>query len=361
MKKLVYQINYYKSIIKIYLKSEKSDIVKQNFLDLGILDSTISSSNLGDLIIFESVIKNIREVFKNDFLTTYPTQIHTSKDAKYLMSQKRMLFVTGTNLLSSNFETRYQWKINYSYKKFLENKVVLVGVGWWQYQGDINKYTSKIYNSILTKNLIHSVRDDYSVEKLNSIGIKNVVNTSCPTLWNITPMDCLNIPTLRAKSVATTLTFYKKNIADDLKMLKILSGKYDKVYLWIQSFQDLYYLEEIHHELKNIELIPPTIEAFDSLLKRGDVDYIGTRLHAGIRAIQNGIRTLILAVDNRAVEIARNINLNVIKRENVDAIQSFIDEEYITNLVLPIDNIELFKKSLHNFRNENTVPVSLNQ
>ena len=355
MNRIIYIKNYYKNYLKSYFKLNHFNDTKGKYLDLGILNSSIASSNLGDWIIFESVYHQLKEIFKQDFFTNYPTQIHTSFDAKFLMSEKKLLFVSGTNLLSSNLETRNQWKIDFSHRNFLKNKVVLLGVGWWQYQGDINKYTSKIYNSILNKNIIHSVRDNYSVEKLNSIGIKNVINTSCPTLWDITPKDCLNIPTLKAENVVTTLTCYKKNNADDSKMIKILSGNYQKVYLWIQGFEDLSYLEEIHPDSRNIEIVPPTVEAFDNILKNKNVDYVGTRLHAGIRALQKGIRSLILAVDNRAVEIGRDINLNVIKRENVEEIQSFIDNKYETNLNMPLENIQLFKESLVNFRKENTI------
>ncbi len=271
------------------------------------------------------------------------------------MSQKSLLFISGTNLLSSNLESRYQWKIDNSHRKFLFNKVALVGVGWWQYQGNINSYTSRIYKSVLNQEIIHSVRDKYSVDKLNSIGINNVLNTSCPTLWDISPEKCKNISKTKAENVVTALTCYKKNKSDDEKMLKILSKNYKKVYLWIQSFLDLEYLNEIGLNIQNLEIVPPTLEAYDNLLKKGDIDYIGTRLHAGIRAIQNDVRTLILAVDNRAIEISKDINLNVVKRENVEDIKYFINENYETKIVLPSENIQKFKKVLVDYRNTNTI------
>ncbi|MEZ5105564.1 MAG: polysaccharide pyruvyl transferase family protein [Draconibacterium sp.] len=330
-------------------------ILKLLFLDLGILNSSIGSANLGDLIIYESVYENLRKVFHSDFFTNYPTQLHTSFDAKYLMSQKKLLFISGTNLLSSNLEARYQWKIESSHRKFLNNKVVLLGVGWWQYQGEINGYTSKIYNSVLSKDVIHSVRDSYSVNKLNSIGIENVINTSCPTLWGIYPEKCKKISTTKAENVVTTLTHYKKSHKDDGTMLKILSANYKTVYLWIQSYADLLYLDEIDPKGKNIVLVPPTLEAYDELLAKGKIDYIGTRLHAGIRALQNDHRTLILAVDNRAIEISNDVNLNVIKREDVNEVVHFINKPYETMIKLPEKNIALFKESLVKFRGENTI------
>ena len=355
MKNLIYLKNYYKAYLLSHLRLIKDKKEKGKYLDLGILNSSIASTNLGDIIIYESVYNHLRKVFSDDFFTDYPTQIHIATDAKYLMSQKNLLFISGTNLLSSNLESRYQWKIDNSHRKFLFNKVVLVGVGWWQYQGDINNYTSKIYKSVLNQKVYHSVRDHYSVDKLNSIGIKNVLNTSCPTLWNITPAKCESIPKIKADKVVTTLTCYKKNIELDKKMLMILSKNFNKVYLWIQSFLDLEYLDEIGLDIPNLELIPPTVEAYDEVLNQGGIDYIGTRLHAGIRAIQKNIRTLILAVDNRAIEISKDVNLNVIKRENVEDVKAFIDNSYETKILLPYENIELFKKTLVEFRKENTI------
>lgn len=358
MKRLVYWKNYYRNFFKFYLKSylrlNNIENTKSSYLDLGILNSSIGSSNLGDLIIFESVYKHLRGIFCDDFFTNYPAQLHISHDAKYLMSQKKLHFISGTNLLSSNLESKFQWKIDSSHRMFLRNKVVLVGVGWWQYQGKVNSYTSRIYNAVLNKELMHSVRDDYSVEKLNSIGINNVVNTSCPTLWDITPAQCRNIPTHKGQNVVTTLTYYKQNKIYDAKMLEILGENYDTVYLWLQGYNDFKYLDEIKPGIKNVEIIPPTLEAYDALLDKGGIDYIGTRLHAGIRAIQKNIRTLILAVDNRALEVGDGINLNVIKREKVEDIIFFINGDYETNIKVPYENIELFKKSLLKFRNENT-------
>ena len=354
MKQLIYfknfYRNYFKSYLKSYLKPDQNIGRSSNYYDLGILNPAIGTSNLGDFIIYESVYKNLREIFREDSFTNFPTQLHTSFDAKFSMSQKALLFVSGTNLLASNIEKRVQWKINNSHRRFLRNKVVLVGCGWWQYQNGINSYTEKIYKSVLNQDLTHSVRSNYTVEKLNSIGIKNVLNTSCPTLWGIVPEVCREVPTEKSDDVITTLTSYNKEAADDLKMLELLGKNYRTVYLWLQSYDDILYFNQIKPTTRNITLIPPTLERYDALLAKGGVDYVGTRLHAGIRALQKGIRTLILAVDNRAIEIGKDVNLNVIRRENVEEISSFINGRYVTDIKLPLENIQRFKNSLIDYK-----------
>ncbi len=354
MKQISYLKNYYKAYLKAYAKTYLS--LSQNgggsgkYLDIGILNPTIGTSNLGDYIVYESVYKHLREAFQKDVFTDFPTQLYSSFDTKYLMSQKNLLFVAGTNLLASNLEARQQWKINHSHRRFLKNKVVLFGCGWWQYQGEVNRYTSRIYKSILNADLIHAVRDNYTVEKLHSIGIKNVVNTTCPTLWELSPEVCRNIPVQRKDKVITTLTCYNKDKAADLKMLELLSKNYDTVFLWMQGYEDIQYLNEIKPKIENLKIIPPTLEALDAVLAHESIDYIGTRLHAGVRALQNNIRTLIVAVDNRAIEIGKDTNLNVIRREQLEGILSFIEGEYVTNIKLPHENIQAFKSSLANYK-----------
>ena len=48
-----------------------------------------------------------------------------------------------------------------------------------------------------------------------------------------------------------------------------------------------------------------------------NIDYVGTRLHAGIRALQHKKRTIIIGIDNRAIEKAKDFNLTVIDRKNI--------------------------------------------
>ena len=350
MKKLIFLKAYLKGFLVSGRRIQNNSSQKNRYRDYGILNPSIGTANLGDLIIYESVYNKLRNIYPDDLFTDFPTQLFTSHDAMSLMNERDLLFVSGTNLLSSNLERIFQWKIHFRHKTFLKNKVVLMGCGWWQYQGEINKYTAAIYKTILSKDVLHSVRDEYTANKLRSIGIDNVINTTCPTLWSLSPEKCKQIPISKAKEVVTTLTFYHKNKELDKTMLSILSNNYNKVYLWIQGMNDFHYFNEINENFQNIEFISPSIESYNALLERGNIDYIGTRLHAGVRALQNNIRTLILAVDNRAIEIGKDVNLNVIKRENVREMSNFINNDYVTDIKLPIENINKWISSLNNFK-----------
>ncbi|KAB1155783.1 polysaccharide pyruvyl transferase family protein [Flavobacterium luteum] len=346
----MFYYNYYKSLAKTYVKAffqkENAKQANINFLDIGIINPSIGTANLGDLIIYDAVINELRSHYPNDLFTNYPSQLHTNYEAKQMMGKKDFLFVSGTNLLTSNMNERFQWKIDPSHKIFLKNKVLLMGVGWWQYQIKPNSYTRRLYKSILKSEYLHSVRDSYTYNMLQDIGITNVINTSCPTLWGLKPDLCASIPKKKASNVITTLTFYKSDTQLDRKMLEILIEKYETVYLWVQGIEDIGYLNKIYARADKIKLVAPTIEAYNKILEEPSIEYLGTRLHAGIRALQKGVRTLIVAVDNRAVEIGKDTNLNVIKREDIEQMHDFIDLPYQTKINLPQENIDRWRASL---------------
>lgn len=316
---------------------------------IGIMDPTVGTSNQGDFIIKDAVSQHVASLFPNAFFTNYPSQLHRQLDTVLQQrDNEQLLFVAGTNLLSSNMDFYYQWKIGPLDARFLKNRYVLFGVGWWQYQSTPNAYTRWLYQNVLSTQYLHAVRDSYSEQKLREAGIDNVLNTSCPTLWNMTPDRCRAIPTRRATDVVTTLTFYHKHPQHDKQLLDQLLRNYRRVYVWIQGVRDLEYLNELNYAAEErLIAVAPSLRAFDAVLQQPDIEYVGTRLHAGVRALQHGNRMLILAVDNRALEISRDTNLNVIPREEVDRVADFIDGEYQTLIRLPEEAINRWKNQFN--------------
>ncbi|MBO5140007.1 MAG: hypothetical protein J6B76_05055, partial [Peptococcaceae bacterium] len=74
------------------------------------------------------------------------------------------------------------------------------------------------------------------------------------------------------------------------------------------------------------------------------VDYVGTRLYAGIHALNHKVRSIILAVDNRATEMGRDVNLPVIQRSEIaKTLENKINSEFATDIQIKQDNIESFK------------------
>lgn len=280
------------------------------------LNPAIGSENLGDFIIGDSVRKVLQAVFKSKQIIELPTQLQLCKKSRKLIQQADMTIIGGTNLLRGDMSKKArQWKINPIDMFSLENNVVLLGVGWWQYQNSISPYSRYLYSRVFSKDFIHSVRDNYTESKLRQAGFDNVVNTGCPTMWELSGID--SKITKPASSVVVTLTNYNKNAEKDSFVLNMVSDIYDDCWFWPQNYDDLRYAIELGCN-KKFKILSPNVASFDELVVQGQVDYIGTRLHAGIRALQKGCRALIISVDNRATEISKDTNLCVVERSTID-------------------------------------------
>jgi len=307
---------------------------------ISIFDTSIAGTNLGDHIIMDAITKNLKDIFERDFFLRIPTHDKISKPSYGYINQSDLSFIGGTNLLSSNMNSYNQWKVNLWDSLFIKN-IILMGVGWWQYQKTPNYYTKLLLNRLLSSKYIHSVRDSYTEVQLKLIGIDNVLNTACPTMWNLDQKHCSEILTTKSNEVVMTLTEYNQNESYDTKLVKTLLKNYEKVYLWIQQPGDYEYIQNIGGG--STEYISPNLEALDAILSLKQVDYIGTRLHAGIRALQYKRRSLILGVDNRAFEIAKDTNLPVINRFDIEGIEKWINSKFVTEIKLPEKNIKRWK------------------
>lgn len=307
-----------------------------------LYDPAVSSLNMGDHIISDAVKKQIEYILKKSFIVDISTHLPVSNYLKRL-NDATFKFVCGSNLLKGRMDSRFrQWDINlYNAKKV--GPVILVGVGWWQYRNNANLYTKLLYKNVLSTEYIHSVRDSYTENQLKSIGINNVVNTSCPTMWNLTESHCKIIPLSKAENVVSTITDYNRDEIKDKMMIEILLNNYNNVYLWMQGYNDYNYFLDLNINNNRIKIVPPRLEEYDKLFQN-DIDYVGTRLHAGIRALQNNKRTIIIAIDNRAIEKQKDFNIQCITRENMALLSELINSEFSTKINIPVENIKKWKE-----------------
>lgn len=246
--------------------------------------------------------------------------------------------VCGTNILSCNMRKYGLWKLPRDLSKY--HDITLMGVGFDSYNMNYDLYTRYLFKHMFTKKGYHSVRDSFSKECLEKMGIHNVLNTGCPTMWKLTPEHCATIPEKKAKNVVCTITDYKQDLVNDKRMIEILTECYDKVYIWIQGKYDYEYLEKLGMNEKLI-ILDNNLKTFDNVLEKDDLDYIGTRLHAGIRALAYKHRSIIVSIDNRAESIAKDTGLPIIKRENVEScLKEKILGEFKTEIKLPVEDIE---------------------
>jgi polysaccharide pyruvyl transferase WcaK-like protein len=236
-----------------------------------------------------------------------------------------------------------QWKVHFR-DLFYLNKAVLMGVGWWQYQDSPDKYSKVIWNQILNKEMLHSVRDSFTEKMLIKMGVTNVINTSCSTMWNLTPEHCREINNSKADSVIATLTNYNQDRDADLSFMNCLLDNYSNVYFWPQGTGDIHYFQSLLTSLKgDVKLLNPNLESLNKTFLAGNIDYIGTCLHAGIRSLQYKVRTIIIGIDNRAIEKSHDFNLTVLDRKKIDGLNSLININIKTEINLPIENINTCK------------------
>lgn len=322
---------------------------------IGLVDPSIGQErpsenpldvNVGDQIIAEAVQDVLETRIGASEIFRVPSLRPLSKSEIDRLNEMDYVLVGGTNILSSHV-LRYRqlrWRLADIFKV---NKVILLGVGWWSYQAPPDFFTRLILRRLLSSSSVHSVRDEFTRSQLAKSGMRNVENTSCPTLWGLNGDLIDQIPTDAAENVVFTLTYYRKERKQDRALIETLCSFYNEVYFWPQGDQDLEYLRELVPEstMLGIQILRPTLEGFDSLLAGATpVDYVGTRLHAGIRALQKKRRSLIVSIDNRAKEISRDTGLPILERQEINRLTDILEGELRPNISLPEDAIRSWCK-----------------
>lgn len=315
---------------------------------LTLLDTAVGSTNRGDEIIMQCVEEELEWLIQKYFVLRTPTHLRgfgidecigQLPDSASEIYRSKYKFVCGTNLLSGNMKNRTnQWDINLLNCKPIIGSI-LIGVGGG---GEVdNKYTEKLYKKILSKEYIHSVRDDKAYKLVTSLGLK-CFNTGCVTMWKLTPEFCAMIPKKKANNAVITLTDYNKNPEIDKMIVETVLQKYEQVSFWVQGAHDLEYLQSLV-DIDQIKVLPSTVRAYEAALNE-QVDYIGTRLHAGIYAMRHGVRSIILTIDERMNAMEGCIPNNCISRNRINELGSMIDSVIETEVLIDWNAIEKWKE-----------------
>lgn len=309
---------------------------------LALLDTAAASTNLGDHIIMEAVRREIVALFSDCMIFAITSHDWMGPHSRGLARSSDWAIAGGTSLLSSHMWYRASWKVS-PIDALAGLNVVLLGAGWHQYQSAPDPYSKWLLKRVLSADRLHSVRDGYTLKMLTSMGITNVVNTGCPTLWHLTPDHCARIPRRKASAVIATVNSYRglQHPEADRRLLALLRSNYDKVYLWIQTSTDYAYARSLHDDLVYIS---PSVAALDAVLvSDADVDYVGNRLHAGIRALQRGRRSIIVAIDNRAREMGSDFGLPTIGRTEFERLERMIADPLDVAIRTPQAEIDRWK------------------
>ncbi len=312
------------------------------------LDTSIGSFNKGDEIIMECFSKELEKLFAKDFVYNLPTHVSSFHWYQVLRNSLAyrtyancdLKFVGGSNLLVKDMLTHYpQWNLNlFNYQGFKDCILCGVGAG----AGDkTNLYTKFLYKKMLNHNYFHSVRDERSKVFVESLGLK-AINTGCVTMWMLTPEHCSSIPTKKSSNVVFTLTASSIEDEKDQYLIDVLNKNYKSIYFWVQGNKDYEYIKKFKNT-DNIKIINPTKDAYEAVLEMGNIDYVGTRLHAGIYAMRHSVRSIIIAIDERARGINEANNLICIDKENITELDGLINSEFSTIIKMPFDRISQWK------------------
>ena len=195
--------------------------------------------------------------------------------------------------------------------------------------------------------LLHSVRDGYTYHKMLECGFENVIYTGCPTTWSLTPEHMQAVPRERQNEVVFTLTDYRRDPDKDRSMILQLLAMYQVVHFWPQGIHDNAYLRTLlsPEELDRLQLLAPSLAAYDHLLETvPSLEYVGTRLHGGIRALQKFRRTLIISIDNRAREMQKDKNLPVLERTDMEQLTATLAKPIVNELKIDRKAIARWKQ-----------------
>lgn len=314
-----------------------------------IYDTATGSLNIGDTIIMEAAMTELEKMFSYGHFVHYPTHYALARSTLKKAWKNDLAFVCGTNLLRNywKFKARKnQWSLRFL-DAFRMQPAILFGVGWNVYANETEWKAKVFYRNALRKDIIHSVRDSYTENKLKKCGVKNVINTGCPTLWSLTDEKMLSVPNKKANSVVFTLTDYRQDYELDTSLINTLVANYKTVYFWPQGSEDLAYFQDLSANgaanADQIKILPNNLRAYNDVLRNNKVDYVGTRLHAGIRALQLSRRAIIIGVDNRAIEMKKDVNLPVVSRESIEELIELINGIWTPSLNIPWTQIQEWK------------------
>lgn len=330
------------SNIEIRKENARKVNIRINNNRIVILDTAMNTDNIGDQIIMYFANKIIEPMLEGYDIYRIASHVYPSEDDIRVMMEAKYVIVCGTNILSPQMELYSGWKFD---KRLIHlDNIVLMGVGWWGYKKP-SLYSAYVYRKILSPKCYQSMRDSQAQRCLKELGINNTINTNCLTLWDLEE-DCCNVPIEKSDTVIFTVTGVFNDIENDQKLISILKQNYEKIFFWPQGKGDReYYTRYLADD--NIVVLGESLEAVTGFLKNTVTDYIGSRLHGGIYALHFERRVIVIAVDNRAIEIGKDTNLPVIKMTDISIqLPEMINSSWRTTLRLNKDEIKTWKESL---------------
>jgi polysaccharide pyruvyl transferase WcaK-like protein len=313
--------------------------------DPGLKDRSLKpSDNLGDVIIQQAVTRVVGALFPGHEIVRIATHDYPSNAELNRALACDWMVIGGSNIVGSYAYLYREWKLGFGQIMRLRGRAILFGGGWGWYQERPTIPARWMLNTLLSRTHLHSVRDSYTERHLRQLGFNNVINTSCPTTWPLVDRPTIGVRSVPSKDALLMLTDYRGEPEADRALVQLLLSRYERVHFWLQGARDDAYARALlGGDFARLNVIPHSYAALEAFLKSDvEFDYVGTRLHGGIRCLLAGRRGLIITVDNRAIEMARDIGLPTAPRGDLDAVTRWIDGSPLVELRLPLGNMRIW-------------------
>ncbi len=177
---------------------------------------------------------------------------------------------------------------------------------------------------------------------MREAGIDNVVATGCPSIWCL---DGFRSEAPRSGDCLVMLTDYYMDPVDDDAFLRTVRDHFPgTIFFFPQGLGDVAYLRTlpVYASLAHrLEILDRSLDNLETLCRTHPLTYVGTRLHGGVMAMSCGVPSVILGVDNRAIEKGRDFQLPVIPRPDTATLKRWLrGEAPFPKIVVPHDLIE---------------------
>jgi polysaccharide pyruvyl transferase WcaK-like protein len=315
-------------------------------IDPGRFDWSRSSPNIGDQIISRASHRELKRIYNDSCeLTSIPSHTQLDEKAYKILDKSDKVVVGGSNLFWFRLFPRASWPLRLRDVFKLRN-VCFMGVGWGSYKISTGPFGRFVCGSILNPTGHNSFRDKYSCKKALELGVPNPIFTGCHTTWAI-GRNATAFTQKKKKQCVFTLTDYAKDPHTDRMFIALLKKMYGQrnLFFWPQGSGDLSYLEQLEI-IQPYQVLKGDLPTFENFLRSTDVDYVGTRLHGGIFAMEHNKRSVIVSVDNRAVEMGQDLGLAVVSRDRLDVLAEVLEGDTHYELTIPHANIDLWGSNL---------------
>lgn len=318
--------------------------MKIGLIDPALYSVDVTSPNIGDQVISRAVHRELRLIFgESTEIVAIPSHQFPNRNSLQLLEDAEYIFVGGSNLLWFRRWFPTSWKIGPFGLAYYRN-LILLGVGWGSYDIKANAYGKWICSVILSQNHTHSVRDSFTRGIADhDLQLPKVSNTACPTMWRLTEDLVRSIHRHKGDECIFSLTDYSKDPHLDSQLIKDLTALYNgRILFWPQGNGDLDYCKSLGYTGR---VIDRSLSSLVSILSSGtQLDYVGTRLHAGILCLEHRVRSLIISIDNRAQEIAADTGLPVVARNDRAGLLNWVNGDAVTCVRLPVNEIALWRQ-----------------